>query len=109
MPPRLATYALRTADLSQAGRPVGTLLVEPELYTEQTSGALWWRRWSQPQWAAHLWLDLPGLHLEVDATDTLIAPGDLEAELDDWDANRFTFAGQSLTLHWRPSTELASE
>ena len=100
LPPRLAEYANRVAELLEAGRPVGFLLVEPEAYATQLGGALWWRRWSECQWAAHLWLDPGDLDQGVYATDTLVAPEDLEAELDTWDANRFTFAGQPLTLRW---------
>lgn len=107
VPPRLAAYAHRVAEMLTDGRPVGFLLVEPETYTEQVGGALWWRRWSEVRWAAHLWLTLPGLNLGVDATDTLIAPEDLAGELDDWDAGRFTFGGQLATLRWLDANESA--
>ncbi len=107
LPSQLAAYANRVAEISQDGRPVGFMLVEPEAYAEQVGGALWWRRWSEMRWAAHVWLNLPGLDVGVDATDTLIAPEDLEAELDDWDAGRFTFAGQLVTLRWLDADESA--
>jgi hypothetical protein len=107
VPSRLAAYANRVAEILKNGRPAGFMLVEPEAYAEQVGGALWWRRWSEFRWAAHVWLNLPGLDVGVDATDTLIAPGDLEAELEDWDASRFTFAGQLVPLRWLDADESA--
>jgi hypothetical protein len=107
LPSRLAAYADRVAEILNDGQPAGFMLVEPEAYATQIGGALWWRRWSAFRWAAHLWLDLRGLDLGVDATDTLIAPEDLEAELNEWDASRFTFAGQLVTLRWLEADESA--
>jgi hypothetical protein len=77
LPPRLAVYAHRVAEVLKDCRPVGFLLVEPEPYAEQVGGALWWRRWSEYRWAAHLWLNVPGLDLDVDVADSLVAPEDL--------------------------------
>ncbi|MGH3463963.1 MAG: hypothetical protein ACRDP9_21050 [Kribbellaceae bacterium] len=81
--------------------------VEPEAYWEQVGGALWWRRWSETRWAAHLWLLLPGLGLQVEETDTLVEPEDLEAELDAWHADRFMFVGEQLALRWLDAEESA--
>ncbi|MGW6283204.1 hypothetical protein [Kribbella sp. NPDC055071] len=107
VPTRLAPYANRVAELLQEGRLVGFLLVESEAYAEQLGGALWWRRWSEYRWAAHLWLTFRNLDFGIDATDTLTAPDDLDAELDDWDANRFRFTGRLLTLRWLDPDESA--
>jgi hypothetical protein len=107
VPSRLAAYGNRVAEISKYGRPVGSLLVEPEAYAEQLGGALWWRRWSEYRWAAHLWLNLHGLDLSMHLTDTLVAPEDLDTELTDWDANRFTLLGQLLTLRWLDPDESA--
>ena len=107
LPSRLAPYANRVAEMLQDGRPVGVMLVEPEAYAEQIGGALWWRRWSEFRWAVHLWLNFHSLDFDIDATDALVAPEDLEAELDDWDANRFSFAGHLTTLRWLDADESA--
>jgi hypothetical protein len=50
---------------------------------------------------------LRDLDFGIDATDTLSAPEDLDAGLDDWDAGRFRFAGQLLTLRWLDPDESA--
>lgn len=100
MPPRLAVFAKQVAEVLKDGLPAGFLLVEPESYAEQVGGVLWWRRWSEYRWAAHLWLKVPGLDLGVDVTDSVVAPEDLEGELDDWEADRFVFVGELLSLRW---------
>jgi hypothetical protein len=107
LPPPLAVYANRVAEVLKDGRPVGFLLVEPEPYAEQVGGALWWRRWSEYRWAAHLWLNVPGLDLDVDVADSLVAPEDLEAELHHWDADRFMLVGELLSLRWLDAEESA--
>ncbi|WP_328989005.1 hypothetical protein OG394_22530 [Kribbella sp. NBC_01245] len=87
----------------------------------QVGGALWWRRWSESRWTAHLWLTFPDLDpngeeprmawservSDFSATDTIVSPEDLGAELDDWDANRFRLVGEQLVLRWLDADESA--
>ncbi|AIJ26850.1 hypothetical protein [Amycolatopsis methanolica] len=84
------------------------ILVEPEVWWTQVGGALWWRRWSAPRYAAHVWMALPWL--EIPFTDTFVDDGILEDELDDWDAGRFMLQGETLAVEWlspKESRELA--
>lgn len=75
-------------------------MVEPEVEWTQVDGALWWRRWSVPRYAAHVWMALPWLEMPV--TDSIVGEefGFLDAELDDWDAGRFMLHGEILALEW---------
>lgn len=121
MPSRLAVYANRVAEISRDRQPVGFVLVQPEPCAMQVGGALWWRRWSEFRWAAHLWITFPDFGLDGEqprmawservsdfrATDTIVSPEDLDAELDDWDANRFMFVGEQLALRWLDADESA--
>ena len=84
--------------------------MDPEVLGTHVGGALWWRRWSAPRSAAHVWMALPWLGLPV--TDSIVGEefGFLEAELDDWDAGRFMLHGETLALEWlspEESRELA--
>ncbi|TVT57408.1 hypothetical protein FNH05_07470 [Amycolatopsis rhizosphaerae] len=84
------------------------ILVEPEVCWTQVGGALWWRRWSAPRYAAHVWMVLPWLAIPL--TDLIIDDG-LGDTLDDWDAGRFTWAGETLDVEWlspRESRELVA-
>ncbi len=108
--PRLERYSHRVARICDGPVEIGLLLVVPEVYSEQTGGALWWRRWSAGRHAAMLYLVLPGT--EISFTDTIVLPDDLPKELDDWDLGRLRFVGEIYHLRWldeRESRRLAVE
>jgi hypothetical protein len=96
--PRLERYRRRAARIRRGRDDVGLLLVLPEVYWEQTGGALWWRRWSAGRHAALLYVFLPESGLPF--TDELVVPDDLAGELDDWDAGRFRLAGETYAVQW---------
>jgi hypothetical protein len=101
--PRLQRYAHRVAEVWRGQDEVGVLLVLPDAYWERTSGALWWRRWSAGRHAALLYLWLPCWGRPF--TDAFVAPDDLAAELDGWDAGRFQFDGATYALTWLDEDE----
>ncbi len=96
--PRLARYAGRVAEVLDDDRLIGFLLVRQEAFSTQLGGALWWRRWSACRTGAEVCLTLPGLGVEFE--DGLVDADVLDDVLDDWDADRFRFAGHSYSLRW---------
>jgi hypothetical protein len=104
--PRLARYSHRVAQILDGSNPVGHLLVVPDVYSLQTGGALWWRRWSEGRHGAMLHLALPGAKFPF--TDTIVMPDDLAEELDDWDRDRFQYLGKTYDLRWLDDSESRS-
>ncbi|NIH86595.1 hypothetical protein [Amycolatopsis granulosa] len=105
---RLERYRRRAGRVHRGSGGAGLIFVEPEVRWTQVGGALWWRRWSAPHYAAHLWMALPWLGVSV--TDTIVDARFLEAELADWDAGRFALHCESLAVEWlslEESRELA--
>lgn len=103
---RLEWYRYRVARLiDDQGGHAGWIFVEPRPYSLQTGGHLWWRRWSAPRYAAFVSIIVPWHWLR--ATDEVIEPDILDAELDDWDAGRYEFDGQVFALEWLDDEESA--
>ncbi|WP_232425080.1 hypothetical protein [Pseudofrankia inefficax] len=86
--------------------PIGYLLVVPDVYSIQTGGALWWRRWAEVRHGAMLYLALPGTDFPF--TDTIVWPDDLPGELDDWDLGRFRLIDETYALRWLGEDESRS-
>jgi hypothetical protein len=95
---RLGRYSWRVTRICDGTDEVGLLLVVPEVYSEITGGALWWRRWSESRHAAMLYLVLPGWEFEF--TDTIVLPDDLPEEVDNWDLGRLSLFGETYALRW---------
>ncbi|EIV94348.1 hypothetical protein [Frankia sp. QA3] len=104
--PRLGRYSHRVAWIFDGPNPIGYLLVVPDVYSIQTGGALWWRRWSEGRHGATLYLALPGTRFPF--TDTIVWPDDLSEELDDWDLGRFQLVDETYDLRWLDEDESRS-
>lgn len=78
-------YNLRVARVEDAvGDVVGYALVERQVYWEHTAGAVWWRRFSNPETCAVINVELHG-----DWQERFLPQKELDAAILDWDRDRW--------------------
>lgn len=88
------------ARLYRDGQEVGWLLVHLDAYATQTSGHLWWRRFSRPEDALDLYWIVDG-----EFGDTITTGERVPDELRDWLAGHFRLRGEVLQLEWTSSED----
>lgn len=93
--PRLDPHRGRAAQLSQAGTPVGYLLVETDYLQVRTGGFAWWRQWAPPQEFAIVSVLID----EEIAEGRTYALDELTAVISDWASGTHT-SGATYDVTW---------
>jgi hypothetical protein len=100
---RLDPFMDRAGILTAGDVEVGTVVVAAETWWTRVGGHLWWSRWSAPQEVLRgsvRWAD-------GQVADRLSAGEQLEDDLREWPAGRFTHAGTAYRVVWLDEEESA--